>query len=108
MTRDALLEHVPPIACYRRRPLADRRNALGYWQQAAESLVPPEDEELCEKLASVDAGSGRLTAFPAPNQHPLNAISHLSAEQGWELAELHLESGRLDEVFRKVTGGASA
>lgn len=56
----------------------------------------------------VDADAGRLTAFPAAQQRPLTAISRLAAEQGWDLAELHLESGRLDEVFRTVTGGASA
>jgi len=56
----------------------------------------------------VDAATGRLTAFPAKNRLPLGAISQLAASQKWDLAELHLESGRLDEVFRTVTGGASA
>jgi ABC-2 type transport system ATP-binding protein len=56
----------------------------------------------------VDRQAGRLTAFPAPNKLPLEAISRLAARQNWDLAELHLESGRLDEVFRTVTGGASA
>ena len=55
-----------------------------------------------------DAQTGRLTAFPAPDRLPLGAISQLAAEQRWDLAELHLESGRLDEVFRTVTGGAAA
>jgi len=56
----------------------------------------------------VDAPNARLTAFPAPDRMPLAAISALAASQHWDLAELHLESGRLDEVFRTVTGGASA
>jgi ABC-2 type transport system ATP-binding protein len=56
----------------------------------------------------VDAAAGRLTAFPAPDRHPLNAVSELAVRERWDLAELHLESGRLDEVFRTVTGGASA
>jgi ABC-2 type transport system ATP-binding protein len=56
----------------------------------------------------VDAQSARLTAFPAANRLPLQAISELAAKQNWDLTELHLESGRLDEVFRTVTGGASA
>lgn len=56
----------------------------------------------------VDVQAGRLTAFPAPNKLPLTAISQLATERHWDLAELHLESGRLDEVFRTVTGGASA
>lgn len=56
----------------------------------------------------VDANTSRLTAFPVPGHMPLGAISELAAERGWEFAELHMESGRLDEVFRTITGGAGA
>jgi ABC-2 type transport system ATP-binding protein len=56
----------------------------------------------------VDANASKLTAFPAPGRMPLTAISELGAARGWEFAELHLESGRLDEVFRTITGGAAA
>jgi ABC-2 type transport system ATP-binding protein len=56
----------------------------------------------------VDQVSGRLTAFPARGKLPLAAINGLAEAQRWELAELHLESGRLDEVFRSITGGATA
>jgi ABC-2 type transport system ATP-binding protein len=56
----------------------------------------------------IDFQSGRLTAFPKPGCMPLAAIGQLAESRGWELSELHLESGRLDEVFRTVTGGASA
>jgi ABC-2 type transport system ATP-binding protein len=56
----------------------------------------------------VDSQAGRLTAFPAAGQLPLKAISQLAANENWDLTELHLEFGRLDEVFRTVTGGASA
>jgi ABC-2 type transport system ATP-binding protein len=56
----------------------------------------------------IDANTGRITAFPAANQLPLGPISKLAESRGWKLAEIHLESGRLDEVFRSVTGGASA
>ena len=56
----------------------------------------------------VDANTGRLTAFPVSGRMPLTAIGELAAARGWEFAELHLESGRLDEVFRTITGGAAA
>ena len=56
----------------------------------------------------IDPQSGRLTAFPTPGGLPLASIGQLAESNGWELAELHLESGRLDEVFRTITGGASA
>jgi ABC-2 type transport system ATP-binding protein len=50
-----------------------------------------------------DLKSGSLTALPRPGRLPLPAISELAARERWELRELHLESGRLDEVFRNVT-----
>ena len=60
------------------------------------------------QATELDAESGRLTAFPAPGKLPLRPINRLAEQSGWELDELHLESGRLDEVFRSITGGASA
>jgi ABC-2 type transport system ATP-binding protein len=56
----------------------------------------------------LDRNTGRLTAFPAAGRLPLAAINELSERNAWQLSELHLESGRMDEVFRSVTGGASA
>jgi ABC-2 type transport system ATP-binding protein len=60
------------------------------------------------ETTEIDEKSGRLTAFPAKERLPLGPIGQLAERERWELAELHLESGRLDEVFRTVTGGASA
>ncbi len=45
----------------------------------------------------------RLTALPRPGSTILPAVSELAARQGIALKELHLESGRLDEVFRAIT-----
>ena len=56
----------------------------------------------------LDQRSERLTAFFADRRLSLKAINQLADNRGWELSELHLESGRLDEVFRSITGGASA
>jgi ABC-2 type transport system ATP-binding protein len=56
----------------------------------------------------LDEKNGRITAFPAPGKLPLAPINALAERQQWPLAELHLESGRLDEVFRSITGGATA
>jgi ABC-2 type transport system ATP-binding protein len=57
---------------------------------------------------ALDEKNGRITAFPAPGKLPLAPINALADAQRWTLAELHLESGRLDEVFRSITGGATA
>ena len=66
--------------------------------------------KLLPEVASteLDEKSGRITAFPAPGKLPLAPINALAERQRWPLAELHLESGRLDEVFRSITGGATA
>jgi ABC-2 type transport system ATP-binding protein len=45
----------------------------------------------------------RLTAVPHPGSNALPAVSAIIAKNNWEVPELHLESGRLDEVFRSLT-----
>jgi ABC-2 type transport system ATP-binding protein len=52
---------------------------------------------------AVDAVARRLTAFPADGQNPFLAVSELARTKNWSIAELHLEGGRLDEVFRTIT-----
>jgi ABC-2 type transport system ATP-binding protein len=56
----------------------------------------------------LDEKNQRLTAFPAPGKLPLAAINGLAERERWHLTELQLESGRMDEVFRSITGGATA
>jgi ABC-2 type transport system ATP-binding protein len=53
----------------------------------------------------------KLTALPRAGANALPAVSALIAKHDWDVPELHLESGRLDEVFRALTQthpGASA
>jgi ABC-2 type transport system ATP-binding protein len=45
----------------------------------------------------------RLTALPQSGASILAAVSEAAARAGLKLKELHLESGRLDEVFRTIT-----
>jgi ABC-2 type transport system ATP-binding protein len=56
-------------------------------------------------VAAVEVGArdGQLTALALSGQQPLAAISALAASERWNLHELRLEAGRLDEVFRSVT-----
>ena len=51
----------------------------------------------------VSERDARLTALPKAGATILPALSELAARQGLKLKELHLESGRLDEVFRTIT-----
>jgi hypothetical protein len=56
-------------------------------------------------VASVlsDPAGTSVTALPASGARPLEAIGALAAREGWALRGLHVEPGRLDEVFRELT-----
>jgi ABC-2 type transport system ATP-binding protein len=45
----------------------------------------------------------RLTAIPKPGANVLAAAGAIIVKYNWDVPELHLESGRLDEVFRSLT-----
>lgn len=45
----------------------------------------------------------RLTAIPRPGANVLAAVGAIIVKYNWDVPELHLESGRLDEVFRSLT-----
>jgi ABC-2 type transport system ATP-binding protein len=51
----------------------------------------------------VSPRDARLTALPRSGAKILPLLSELATREGLKLKELHLESGRLDEVFRKIT-----
>ena len=57
------------------------------------------------QVESVEVSSrdARLTALPRAGATILPLLSELATREGLKLKELHLESGRLDEVFRKIT-----
>jgi ABC-2 type transport system ATP-binding protein len=63
------------------------------------------DIALLPEVAAVesDARELRLTAVPVPGANALSAVSALIAKNDWDVPELHLEAGRLDEVFRSLT-----
>ncbi|HEX3915570.1 MAG TPA: ABC transporter ATP-binding protein [Steroidobacteraceae bacterium] len=50
-----------------------------------------------------DARELRLTALPKGGANVLSAVSAAIDKNHWDVPELHLESGRLDEVFRTLT-----
>ncbi|MFQ5983153.1 MAG: ABC transporter ATP-binding protein [Woeseiaceae bacterium] len=66
-----------------------------------------------ERLASVrttesDRDHYAITAIAADGREPWRDVSDLIAENGWQVSSVQLEAGRLDEVFRQITGGAAA
>lgn len=52
-------------------------------------------------------GSSRLLILPKNGKAIVGAVSDLVRSEGWEVSELHVEGGRLDEVFRTITTGAN-
>jgi ABC-2 type transport system ATP-binding protein len=51
----------------------------------------------------VSEREARVTALPQPGAMIFTAVAELAARTGLKLKELHLEAGRLDEVFRTIT-----
>ncbi len=81
-------------------------NAVSLRFEKAEQLAAADSEiAALPEVAAVESQVRelRLTAIPVPGRNALPAISALIAGSGWSVPELHLESGRLDEVFRSLT-----
>ena len=74
----------------------ERPEQLAAAKSAIAALPAVAEVEVVEREA-------RLTALPKSGQPLLGALNELASQQGLKLKELHLESGRLDEVFRTIT-----
>ncbi len=60
-------------------------------------------------VASVEAnGDGRYLLFPVDGASIVESVGRQVRERGWQVAELHVEAGRLDDVFRSVTTNREA
>jgi ABC-2 type transport system ATP-binding protein len=81
-------------------------NAVSLQLESTEDLAAARDAIAALPLVeSVEMSEreARLTALPRAGAQILPALSELAAQRGLHLKELHLESGRLDEVFRSIT-----
>ena len=47
----------------------------------------------------------RLQVYPVDDALLAAPVSQLAREKDWAVEELHVERGRLDEVFREITSG---
>ncbi len=56
----------------------------------------------------VEIRRGKLTVFPSSQGNLFEAVTRTIQEEGWQVDQLQLEAGRLDEVFRTVTDTAEA
>jgi ABC-2 type transport system ATP-binding protein len=55
------------------------------------------------EIAETTDGLAGMTVMPSNGAEIVNVVS--TAARGFELAEIRVESGRLDEVFRRITTG---
>jgi ABC-2 type transport system ATP-binding protein len=74
----------------------DRPTNLGETADELRKLAGVDHVEVDDQMRS-------MTAFPRSGELILIAISELAGARAWHLEQLHLESGRLDEVFRTIT-----
>lgn len=58
-----------------------------------------------EASAEVEEGASpqQLVVIARQGKNPLDAVARLVRERNWLIDELHVERGRLDEVFRDIT-----
>ena len=74
----------------------------------AVTLVLEESEQAASLLselpevARAEIRDGALTVFPA-SEGLFDAVTDTVAREGWQVRELRLENGRIDEVFRQIT-----
>ncbi len=59
------------------------------------------------EVAKAELHGRELTVFPT-GDGLFEAVSRAVSTHGWDVRELRLEAGRLNEVFREITGGAAA
>jgi ABC-2 type transport system ATP-binding protein len=59
------------------------------------------------QVSKAEIRDGALTVFPA-QEGLFDAVTGTIGERGWQVRELRLENGRIDEVFREITQGGAA
>jgi len=93
--------------------------AKSRYHNAVSLTIPRAQRERVEKslngmaqVASLEFGRAddsrvTLIAFPRPGASLVADIGGKARDERWEIDELHVEPGRLDEVFRTLTGFGS-
>src|SRR5262245_4273274 len=85
-------------------------NAVSLALQGAAAARAREELAALPGVAAVETQSGddghvRLMVFPASGRTIVDAVAAHVRQHGWPVDELHVEQGRLDEVFREITTG---
>jgi ABC-2 type transport system ATP-binding protein len=59
------------------------------------------------RAVELRADGRHVVVLPEPGSNPLPAIAQLIHDRGWVVDDLHVERGRLDQVFRQITQEAA-
>ena len=75
--------------------------------KAAQLLRDLSGVEAVEVIGQVD-GIARYQIYPKAGESLVAAVSQVAHEHGWEVSQIMVERGQLDEVFRAITMGSGA
>lgn len=81
------------------------RNAVTLQLEAGMSDALKADLLALGEVGSVAEDDGKWTVFPSGDSAPVGAVTETLSRHGANLASINVEGGRLDEVFRDITGG---
>jgi ABC-2 type transport system ATP-binding protein len=62
--------------------------------------------ESLEGVERVEAGPEGFVLFPNGTGNALHALNRISSERAWDVIDIHVDRGRLDQVFRQITAEA--
>lgn len=74
----------------------------------ADNIAPVDEIRGLPEVADIELSEDTITAIPKDGSNLLPTITRLVEEKHWKVEELHQLSGRMDDVFRNITGGAQA
>jgi len=83
-------------------------NAVSVRLERAVTGAALEMQGIAGVAAVEDDGEGRITLLPKDGAPIVDNVASFARAKGWQVKELFVESGRLDEVFRRVTVGEGA
>jgi len=58
-------------------------------------------DEVADVICGTDAN--HLTVLPGNGLSIVRQVTHLARDEGWQIEEVFVEAGQLDEVFRRIT-----
>jgi ABC-2 type transport system ATP-binding protein len=73
-----------------------------------EGDIPASAEAYLGRLDQVaevigNSGANQLTVLPGNGASIVRQVTHLARDEDWQIEEVFVETGQLDEVFRRIT-----